>query len=101
MVSTYISKYAITLTALNYNDCVFHGSYQYMTLTHLGECCNEVNIQSDGPASGDQDNHLGDYKKYGNDSNVYRNIMNSERFLFKASDGSWRVCTKYQCSLMQ
>ena len=73
-----------------------------MSLNHLGECCNQVTIQSDGPASVDQPNMLGDYKKYGNDSNVYKNIVgNYGRFLYKVSDGYWVVCTNCKYSLLQ
>ena len=71
-----------------------------MTLTHLDECCNQVNIQSDGPASVHQSGFLGDYQKYGNDSNVYINILDSDKFLYRASSGRWKVRTNYQCSLM-
>ena len=49
-----------------------------------------------------QGSTLGDYQKYGNDSNVYKNIMdNNGQFLYKYSDGHWRVCTNYQYSLLQ
>ena len=74
-----------------------------MTLTHLGECCNQVNIQSDGPASLGQRHLLGDYKKYGNDSNVYKNIMDKNgEYLYKlTSSGHWRVCTNCQYRLLQ
>ena len=72
------------------------------TLNYLGECCNQVNIQSDGPASVDQRLFLGDYKKYGNDSDVYKNIMdNNGKFLYKYSNGHWWVCTNCQYSLLQ
>jgi hypothetical protein len=74
-----------------------------MTLRHLGECCNEVNIQSDDPASVLKWDKLGDYKKYGNDSNVYKNIMDStvEKYLYKNSNGDWVVCTNWQYRLLQ
>ena len=66
-----------------------------MTLNNLGECCNHVNIQSDGPASESQSDSMGDYEKIGNDSNVYKNIMGSDVFLYMASPGYWLVCTNY------
>ena len=66
-----------------------------MTLNNSGECCNHVNIQSDGPASETQFNFMGDYEKIGNDSNVYKNIMDSDTFLYQNSLGYWRVCTNY------
>ena len=66
-----------------------------MTLNNLGECCNHVNIQSDGPASEAQYIYMGDYEKIGNDSNVYKNIMDGSRFLYKGSLGYWKVCTNY------
>ena len=65
-----------------------------MTLNNLGECCNHVNIQSDGPASAHRWNSMGDYEKIGNDSNVYKNIMGSGPFLY-FRDGYWMVCTNY------
>ena len=65
-----------------------------MTPNNLGECCNHVNIQSDGAASEVQYHVMGDYEKIGNDSNVYKNIMVSGgRFLFQVSLGYWKVCT--------
>ena len=73
-----------------------------MTLNHLGECCNQVNIQSDGLASVYQHTRLGDYIQYGNDSIVYKRIMDSTgEYLYKHSDGHWRVCTNCQYSLLQ
>ena len=72
-----------------------------MTLNHLGECCNQVIIQSDGPASVDWFWDMGDYEKVGNESNVYKNIMDSGGFLFMDSDRHWMVCTNCQCSLLQ
>ena len=73
-----------------------------MALNHLGECCNQVNIQSDGTASVLKWDKLGDYKKYGNDSNVYKNIMFSTgKYLYKNSDGYWMVCTNWQYRLLQ
>ena len=78
---------------------VFYSSYEDINLNNLGECCNHVNIQSDGPASVHKLSILGDYEKNGNDSNVYRNVMGSGEFLFKDSDGQWMVCTNCQCSL--
>ena len=73
-----------------------------MTVNHLGECCNQINIQSDGPASVHQDTRLGDYRRYGNDSNVYKNIMDNDgEFLYKDSEGHWVVCTNCQYSLLQ
>ena len=72
-----------------------------MTLNNLGECCNHVNIQSDGPASEVQKDIMGDYEKIGNDSNVFKNIMGSGEFLYKGPSGYWMVCTNYQCSSMQ
>ena len=73
-----------------------------MTLNRLGECCNQINIQSDGPASVHQSNTLGDYRKYGNDSNVYKNIIDSsDEFLYKDSVGDWVVCTNCQYRLLQ
>ena len=66
-----------------------------MTVNNLGECCNHVNIQSDGPASEVQHYEMGDYEKIGNDSNVYKNIMDSSIFLFKGSHGYWMVSTNY------
>ena len=66
-----------------------------MTLNNLDECCNHVNIQSDGPASEVQYHIMGDYEKIGNDSNVYKNIMDTDRFLYKGSFGYWMVCTNY------
>ena len=80
---------------------VFQQTSQHMTLNNLGECCNQVNIQSDGPASVYQDSSLGDFKKYGTDSNVYINIMDSDNFMYKARDGRWKVCTKHKCRLTQ
>ena len=68
-----------------------------MTLTHLGECCNQVNIQSDGAASVDQPLFMGDYEKNGN---VYRNIMNSDQFLYTDLAGYWMVCNNCQCSFL-
>ena len=70
-----------------------------MTVNNLGECCNHVNIQSDGPASEFQYHFMGDYEKIGNDSNVYKNIMDTGRFLYK--DGYRMVCTNYYCSSLQ
>ena len=75
-----------------------------MTLNHVGDCCNEVNIQSDGPSSIDPSisHNLGDYIKYENDNNVYKNIMNSDGiFLYRDSIGHWTVCTNCQYSLLQ
>ena len=73
-----------------------------MTLNHLGECCNQVNIQSEGPAAVYRWNAMGDYEKYGNDSDVYKNIMgNDGSFLYKDLDGHWRVGTNCQYSLLQ
>ena len=81
---------------------VFQQTSHHMTLNHLGACCNQVNIQSDGPASVAQWKRLGDYKKYENDSNVYKNIMDNDgQFLYKASTGHWMVCTNCQCTLLQ
>ena len=73
----------------------------YIIATYLGECCKQVIIQSDGPASVDQFPGMGDYKQNGNDSTIYTNIMGSGQFLFKASNGLWMVCTKCQCSLLK
>ena len=64
-----------------------------MILDNVGECCNEINIQSDGPASEERVLRLGDYEKYGNNSNVYKNIMDTGIFLYKNSRGYWMVCT--------
>ena len=72
-----------------------------MTLNYLGECCNQINIQSDGPASALQSNFMGDYEKSGNDTNIYQNIMDGSKFIFKDSDGLWGVCTKCQCILLK
>ena len=67
-----------------------------MTLNYLGECCNQVNIQSDGSASVYHDTRMGDYEKFGNDSNIYYNVMGNGQFIFKdPNDGLWMVCTKY------
>ena len=86
------------------NDLVFYCSYNIWLINHLGECCNHVNIQSDGPASEVQYKFMGDYEKIGNDSNVYKNIMYSDGFLYRYVHKSiifdnstyiyWRVCTK-------
>ena len=54
-----------------------------MTLHDLGDCCNQVNIQSGGPASVDQQVKMGDYKMYGNDSSAYKNIMDSDEWMYK------------------
>ena len=67
-----------------------------MTLNNLGECCNHVNIHSDGPASDVQPQFMGDYEKIGNNSNVYKNIINRDGFfLYKDPLGYWMVCTNY------
>ena len=79
----------------NNNDFVFYCSYEHMTLNNLGECCNHVNIQSAGPALEVQWGSWGDYEKIGNDSNVYKNIMDTGRFLYTGSSGYWMVCTNY------
>ena len=63
-----------------------------MTVNNSGECCNHVNIQSDGLASY---HRMGDYELIGNNSNVYKNIMDSGSFLYKGSNGYWMVCTNY------
>ena len=70
---------------------------QHMTLI-IGECCNHVNIQSDGPASLRQTAGMGDYKKFGNVSNVYKNIIdNYGMFLYKdIHSGDWKVCINCQ-----
>ena len=79
---------------------ISYDSYEYIIQTPLGECCNQISIQSDGPASVHQ-HSMSDYEKNGNDSNVYRNMMGSGNFIFKALDGHWMVCTNCQCSLLQ
>ena len=76
-----------------------------MTYNNLGQCCNYVNIQSDSPASEVQHYFMGDYEKIGNDSNVYKSVMDSGFFLHKSPsvDGvsRWMVCTNYLCSSLQ
>ena len=72
-----------------------------MTLNSLGECCTPINIQSDGLASAVQSVVMGDYEKSGNDTNIYHNILDSGAFIFKGSNGRWKVCTKYQCILLK
>ena len=72
-----------------------------MSLNHLGECCNQVNIQSEGPAAVHQDIIMGDYKRYGNDRIVYKNIVDSTgEYLYKDVDGDWVVCTNCQYRLL-
>lgn len=84
----------------NNYDFVFYSGYEQKILIYLGECCNQINIQSDGPSSL-WDTSFGDYEKNGNDSNVYHNMMGWTTFIFKSSDGLWTVCTKYQCILLK
>ena len=82
----------------SYNN-IFVLYCSYIIPTYLGECCKQLHIQSDGPAS--VYHSLGDYEQNGNDSTIYTNIMGTGEFLFKASDGLWMVCTKCQCSLFK
>ena len=70
----------------------------HMTLTHIDECCNQIKIQSDGPASVGQPDMMGDYEKEGN---VYRNIMNSVQFFYKDSNGRWMVCEQLSLYFFQ
>ena len=71
-----------------------------MTLNYLGECCTQISIQSDGPASVGQQ-RLGDYEKSGNDTNIYHNILSGVHFIFKTPNGRWMVCIKYRCILLE
>ena len=74
--------------------------YGHAPLNHLGECCNQVNIQNDGPKSGiGVWGSFGDYEKIGNGSTVYENIMVDGYFLYKDSDGDWVVRKNCQCTL--
>ena len=80
------------------NIFAFYCIYEHMILNRLGKCCNQINIQSDGPASVYQSDVMGDYERNGNDSNTYKN-MNSGLFLYK--DGhKWMVCNNCKFSLL-
>ena len=69
-----------------------------MTLNCVGECCDQYNIQSDGPASMIAWPAMGDYAKNGN--YVYKNILDSSTFLFRDSNRNWLVCSNCQCILL-
>ena len=71
-----------------------------MPINHLGECCNQINIQSDGPTKGFRE--IGYYEQNGINRNVYKSIFDTGYSLFKDSnDGRWRVCLNLKCSLLQ
>ena len=93
----------------------------HMTLWPLGECCNQIKIQYNGPAILDgppyypdildgQDGNpyylwwiLGDYELFGNDGNVYKNVMDDGSFLHKLDTHTglrWVVCTDWQYILL-
>ena len=71
-----------------------------MILNHLGDCCNQIRIYSDGLALEAKESFLGDYERSEMDTDIYQNKMDSSLSLFKASNGLWMVCSISQCSIM-
>ena len=61
--------------------------YEHMTLNCLGVCCDQFNIQSNGPAA----MYLGDFVKDKQNDHWIRDGL--DFFLFKDPEGDWVVCT--------